>query len=72
MALWYVNESVMRLRWSSNTVNSDPLNKALDLVEATIPANSLKLDETPYARGHEKNLFYSGNRSSYSSSYNFV
>ncbi len=66
MALWYVDESILHAHWSSNTVNADPLNKGLDLVEATIPINSLKLDETPLARGHERNLFYSENKGSYS------
>lgn len=61
MALWKIDDSVLRRTWSLNMVNADPEAKGVDLIEAAIPSSSKKLDETPYARGHERNLFYQGN-----------
>ncbi|MBN2896604.1 MAG: M6 family metalloprotease domain-containing protein [Campylobacterales bacterium] len=65
MALWKVDDAVVRRTWSLNMVNADPEAKGVDLIEAAIPSSSKKIDETPYARGHEKNLFYRGNVDAY-------
>ncbi len=65
MALWKIDDAVLRRTWSLNIVNADPEAKGVDLIEASLPLTAKKLDETPYARGHEKNLFYKGNVETY-------
>ena len=62
MALWKINESVINSNLSNNTVNSDKNNKGVALIEAT----HASLDKSAYEHGHEKNLFYYGNKESYS------
>jgi M6 family metalloprotease-like protein len=61
MALWRINESVINTRLATNTVNADKNNKGVALIEATHAV----LDTSASAHGHEKNLFYLGNRSAY-------
>jgi M6 family metalloprotease-like protein len=62
MALWKIDDDVIKSNISTNTVNSDKNNKGVALIEAT----HALLDISTYERGHEKNLFYYENRSSYS------
>jgi len=55
MAIWHVDESVIRSKSSSNTVNGDETHKGVDLEEAALA----QLDSGSF--GYARNLFYVGN-----------
>ncbi|MEA3523459.1 MAG: M6 family metalloprotease domain-containing protein [Campylobacterota bacterium] len=61
MAIWKVNEDIIRTNIHANMVNADKNNKGVDLIEA----NRATLDISPFEHGHEKNLFYSENLNRY-------
>jgi M6 family metalloprotease-like protein len=65
LALWRVDEDIISQNSASNSVNADKNSKGVDLVEATHEV----LDTSAYEHGHEKNLFYYGNRDSYSDTF---
>ncbi len=65
LALWKIDENIINSKLFSNTVNADKNNKGVDLIEATHES----LDTSVYEHGHEKNLFYLGNRNNYSDSF---
>ncbi len=62
MALWKINDNVISSNRFLNHVNADKNNKGVELIEAT----HARLDNSAYEHGHEKNLFYYGNKNSYS------
>ncbi len=61
MALWKINENIIRHNINTNSVNADKDNKGVDLIEA----NRATLDLSTFEHGHEKNLFYNNNLSRY-------
>jgi len=62
LAVWKIDENVINSHMATNTVNAEKESKGVALIEATHPV----LDKSSYEHGHEKNLFYYENRSSYS------
>ncbi len=62
MALWKIDEDIIKSNLALNTVNADENNKGVELIEAS----HAQLDLSAASRGHEKNLFYYGNVDSYS------
>jgi M6 family metalloprotease-like protein len=65
LALWKIDENIINSKMLSNSVNSDKNSKGIDLIEATHES----LDISAFEHGHEKNLFYLGNRNNYSDSF---
>ena len=65
LALWKIDENIINSNMLSNSVNADKSKKGVDLIEATHET----LDISAYEHGHEKNLFYLGNKNSYSDSF---
>jgi len=60
IALWHINDNVIKNNLKNNEVQNSEKNKGVDLVEARF-AN---IDNSQTSRGHAKNLFYKENTSS--------
>jgi hypothetical protein len=57
LAVWHIDESVIREKFDNNDVQGDKTHKGVDLEEA---ANAV-LDKSSRAIGHDNNLYFSGN-----------
>ena len=60
LAIWHIDETVINNNYFA--VNTNVSHKGVDLEEANNPV----LDDTPYATGDARNLYYSGNKTEFS------
>ncbi|RLA73112.1 MAG: hypothetical protein DRG24_01140 [Epsilonproteobacteria bacterium] len=63
MAIWHIDQEVIEKNTRTNLVNADKDHKGVDLEEAA----KAELDDNTNASGHEKNLYYAGNKTIFTS-----
>lgn len=62
-AVWHVDQNIIDAKSATNSVNAYAAHKGVDLKEAAMA----ELDSDSSARGNAKNLYYSGNKTQFSS-----
>jgi len=61
LAIWHIDETVISQLMFSNTINNDKNHKGVDLEEAS----NAELDFDSQASGNAKNLYFQGNKTSF-------